>query len=314
MPKISVIIPVYNKEKYLKKCLDSVCNQTLQDIEIICVNDFSKDKSLDILLSYAEQDDRISIINFTENKGVSSARNAAIKAANGEFVAFVDSDDFIDEDFYEKLYVKAIEDNSDVVKANIVTLDENNNVISKCSSIELYDFVEQNKAYFYCTFTTAIFKKSLILDNKLEFPENIKSFEDPYFLIKLITHANKVSILNNTNYYYVENLNSQTNKMISRQVIDDILKASLDILDYFDEISIDKEHYKIVFSYLFNELDSVSRSEKLPAELLEYSQCSLEKLKNNAKYLVECLEFKDQYKKQKIKKQMLASLRSNIKR
>ena len=105
--KVSVIIPVYNTEKYLEKCLYSVCNQTLSDIEIICINDCSTDNSREILNKYAADDERIKIINFEENKGAAAARNAGIDAATGEYIGFVDSDDYPDLDFYEKLYNKA---------------------------------------------------------------------------------------------------------------------------------------------------------------------------------------------------------------
>ena len=102
MPKISVIVPVYNVEKYLARCLDSIINQTLADIEIICINDGSTDNSLEILNDYAKKDSRIKIIDQT-NAGLSCARNAGMQIAQGEYIGFVDSDDWIDLDFYEKL-------------------------------------------------------------------------------------------------------------------------------------------------------------------------------------------------------------------
>ena len=111
MPKISVIIPVYNVEKYLRECLDSVINQTLKDIEIICVNDGSTDSSMAILQEYSSKDARIVIIN-QENMGVGKARNIAIDRATGQFVCFVDSDDYYPtDDILETLYNKAIENN-----------------------------------------------------------------------------------------------------------------------------------------------------------------------------------------------------------
>ena len=99
-PKVSVIIPVYNVEKYLRQCLDSVVNQTLKDIEIICIDDGSTDNSLNILKEYAQKDNRIKIIS-KKNGGLSSARNAGLKFATGEFVGFVDSDDYIERETYE---------------------------------------------------------------------------------------------------------------------------------------------------------------------------------------------------------------------
>ncbi|MBL0052071.1 MAG: glycosyltransferase family 2 protein [Bacteroidetes bacterium] len=104
--KVSVIIPVYNTELYLNKCLDSVINQTLKEIEIICINDGSKDSSLDILKAYAKKDDRIIIID-KKNGGQGLARNIAIKKATGEYLGFVDSDDWIAHDMFEKMYSSA---------------------------------------------------------------------------------------------------------------------------------------------------------------------------------------------------------------
>lgn len=113
MYKVSIVIPVYNTEKYLPACLDSMIKQTLKDIEIICVNDGSKDNSLSILKAYEIKDPRIKIIN-QENQGLSAARNAGINAATGEYIGLVDSDDWVDLDFYEKLYNAAKKYDSDV--------------------------------------------------------------------------------------------------------------------------------------------------------------------------------------------------------
>ena len=115
MNKVSIIVPVYNIEKYLAKCLDSLINQTLEDIEIICVNDGSTDNSAEILNEYAQKDCRIKIIN-QDNAGLSAARNTGINAANGEYIGYVDSDDWIDLNFYEKLYNAAKDTDADIVK------------------------------------------------------------------------------------------------------------------------------------------------------------------------------------------------------
>jgi len=114
-PKISVIIPVYSAEETLNRCLDSVLCQTLPEIEIICIDDASTDGSGEILHNYASTDKRIKLIEFTENKGAAVARNSAINISRGEYLGFVDSDDYIDKDFYLDLYT-----NSDSGKAEIV--------------------------------------------------------------------------------------------------------------------------------------------------------------------------------------------------
>ncbi len=103
MTKVSIIVPVYNTEKYLRKCLISLVNQTLHDIEIICVNDGSTDNSLAVLNEFAKKDARIKVID-KENEGQSAARNLAIQQAQGEFLGFVDSDDWVDLKYFEELY------------------------------------------------------------------------------------------------------------------------------------------------------------------------------------------------------------------
>ena len=114
MPKVSVIIPVYNVEPYLRKCLDSVVNQTLRDIEIICVDDGSTDGSAAILSEYAAKDPRVKVL-MHEHANAGAARNAGMSVATGEYLGFVDSDDWCDLTLFEKAYAKAKADNADVV-------------------------------------------------------------------------------------------------------------------------------------------------------------------------------------------------------
>lgn len=120
-PKVSVIVPVYNVSEYLPECLDSLINQTLKDIEIICVNDASTDNSLEILRNYAEKDDRIVVIDMPENRRQGGARNAGIAVAHGEYLGFVDSDDWVDKEMYETLYRTASEGHHDIVTSDYWT-------------------------------------------------------------------------------------------------------------------------------------------------------------------------------------------------
>ena len=115
--EISVIVPVYNSEKYLKQCLDSIVGQTFKDIEIICVNDGSTDSSSQILAEYASKDDRFVIIN-QENGGAGKARNTGLDASRGKYLSFLDSDDFFESTMLEKAYKKIEQDNSDFVVYN----------------------------------------------------------------------------------------------------------------------------------------------------------------------------------------------------
>ena len=120
MTKLSVIIPVYNVEEYLNECLDSITNQTLEGIEIICIDDGSTDNSPNLLKEYQKKDQRIKIIT-KENGGQATARNLGIKEAHGEYIAFIDSDDFIEPEMLEKLYTKAKNNNLDIAMCKIAT-------------------------------------------------------------------------------------------------------------------------------------------------------------------------------------------------
>ena len=206
MPKISVIIPVYNVEPYLKRCLDSVINQTLTDIEIICINDCSTDGSLLIVNEYANKDNRIKLIDLPKNIGAGGAKNKGLEVAQGEYLSFIDPDDEIDLDFFEKLYIKAKETNADIVKGELITLD----VDGTKTKSSLNEKIKQNQSIYYFTFdyTTAIYKSAIILNNKIIFPEDLIVGEDVIFLNKAILKANKLEIINSTNYYYIRRKDS----------------------------------------------------------------------------------------------------------
>ena len=123
---VSVIIPIYNVEQYIEKCLDSVINQTYKDLEIICVNDCSPDNSAQILLEYAQRDTRIKIVNREKNGGLSAARNTGLDEAKGEYVYFIDSDDWIDLDYIEKMVSAITFSKTDVVvNTNVIQEFEN---------------------------------------------------------------------------------------------------------------------------------------------------------------------------------------------
>ncbi len=312
MARVSVIVPVYNAEKYLKKCLESVCNQTLKDFEIICVNDCSTDDSLSILNQYAENDSRIKVIDFKENKGVSVARNTGIELSTGEFIGFLDADDFIDLNFYEILYNKSIETNADVVKGNIARVDEDYAKLPVAISIDLNSSVKTHKAYFHCIFTTGIYRRSIVLDNNIKFLEEVSCFEDPYFIIKLMPHINNVAVVDSANYYYLSNPNSQTNKKITTLVINDISYCALEILKYFREINLDKDHYSIVFSYLFGELEGFANEIQTANDINIAASKGLSDLLKESMYLEDCLVFHFLVKKEKAKKAWFASLRSSL--
>ena len=207
--KISIIIPVYNVEKYLDKCLSSVISQTYKNIEIIVVNDGSPDNSDLICQEYAQKDSRIIYIK-QENKGVSAARNVALDVATGDFITFVDSDDFVDNQFIEKYYSAIENTGTDIAifsmyenvngKFTKYTITDKNKMITSHQAI--LDLVQDYniKSYLW----DKIFKKSLF-DN-LRFEEN-RTYEDLLIMYKLFERAR--SIYYSTDAYYYYNLSNE---------------------------------------------------------------------------------------------------------
>lgn len=254
MPKLSVIVPVYNTEKYLSKCLDSLTGQTLSDIEIICINDCSTDNSLAILNEYATRDNRIEVINFKENCGVSIARNTGIDVATGEYIGFVDSDDFIDSDFYEKLYNKAMETQADAVKGNVYDCDENGNNPTLTEFYDINDKVRKNKANFLYGFTSGIYKTNLIKKHNICFPENISYFEDPYFNVAVTLIFNKIETIDSARYYYVKHDKSTCANCKTLAQTKAFTKSIRVILNLINSKEIPEENYIIYVVFLIQQI------------------------------------------------------------
>ncbi|MDR0405000.1 MAG: glycosyltransferase family 2 protein [Oscillospiraceae bacterium] len=207
--KVSVVIPVYNVEKYLKKCLDSVVNQTLQEIEIICINDGSTDYSLEILKKLAEKDQRVILIN-QKNLGPGSARAAGVKIAKGEYVGFVDADDYIKNECYEIAYNKATQHNADVLMFG--TYYKRDSIKDKEWSIA--HFGSQEEKIFTGSGPKAlldldgvvvwnkIFKNKMLKENSINFKESMRRGEDPCFVYDVAPHASKVVFITDMLYFY----------------------------------------------------------------------------------------------------------------
>ena len=265
MPKVSVIVPVYNTEKYLEKCLDSLTGQTLKDIEIICVNDCSPDNSLTILQKYAAIDNRIKIIDFKENQGAAIARNTGIDAATGDYIGFVDSDDYVDLDFYEKLYTKAIETDADIVKGKII-IDDKVTLFEPHWQIKSFDFLKNPEKFIY-GFTTAIYRANLIKHNNIKFPENIKNLEDPYFLIWAVARACHFDTDENAKYYYQTHDNSSSHNTSS----EDILNGAQKILELINFLNLPKKHYISIFNFIYDEILVRNISNEKRKEFLDSS-------------------------------------------
>lgn len=206
MPIVSLIIPIYNVEKYLRKCLDSVINQSFSDIEIICVDDGSTDNSLNIIKEYAQQDNRLKIIT-QKNQGVSFARNQGLKKASGDYILFLDSDDWLELDCIEKGVNAISKNDSDILCFGINCF--NNGKITPREDILILDkYYEQDNfdteviKHLVQNACGKLFKRSFLIKNKIEFPKNIKTCEDGLFCLLCIYEEPKIQLLNKCLYYY----------------------------------------------------------------------------------------------------------------
>ena len=214
MVDVSIIVPVYNTEEYLQKCLDSLTNQTLKNIEIICVNDGSTDNSLKILQEYAVKDDRIKIIN-QENKKQGAARNAGMRIATGEYIGFVDSDDWVDLHYFERLYNTAKKYDSDIALATNVRIGKNKfklrlNIEWERKYTTLQDKIDVCHQWKNECPTNKIYRKSYLDANNIQWPEGIYC-EDKLFTIKAVYFTNSVVTVPDVYYYYFDNPKSTVN-------------------------------------------------------------------------------------------------------
>lgn len=236
MKKVSVIVPFYNVEKYIDKCLNSLVNQTLEDIEIIIVNDGSKDNSETIAKEYASKYKNKIIYLKKENGGLSDARNYAIPYATGEYIAFLDSDDYVEVNMYEQMYEKAKKENADIVECDFLWEYPNEKIESKGRIYkDKHDILLNARVVAW----NKLIKKELIEKTKVKFPYGLR-YEDVEFFYKLIPYINKLDIVDKAFVHYVQRDNSISNSQNTRT------KEIIDILDnvinYYKENAIYEEY------------------------------------------------------------------------
>ena len=210
---VSVIIPVYNVEKYLEKCLDSVLSQTFKNLEIILVDDGSTDGSSKIIDTYSLKDSRIKVIH-KENGGVSSARNKGLEVATGEYVCFIDSDDIIEENFIEELFNELISSNSDISMCPIRWIDETVYKVSELENEKVFETKDLLKHFFvegvlkellYAPWNK-LFNRSILKDSY--FNTNYALGEDILFVFEVLLKSNKLCFTNKTSYGYIQRYTS----------------------------------------------------------------------------------------------------------
>lgn len=236
MPKVSVIVPIYNVEKYLEKCINSLLSQTLEDIQIILVNDGSKDNSGNIAKEYEKNNkDRVIYVE-KENGGLSDARNYGLKYATGDFIAFLDSDDYIEKNAYEEMYNKAIEENADYVECdfiwefhNKIRVDKQYPYKNKKEMLSFVRVVAWNK----------LIKRQLITDNNLEFPKGLR-YEDVEFTYKLIPFVNRFAYVDKPFIHYVQREDSIANVQNERTA--EIFTVLDNVIEFYKKNNIYEEY------------------------------------------------------------------------
>lgn len=248
MPKISVVVPVYNVEKYVAQCLDSLLGQTMHDIEIICVDDKSPDNALQILREYAARDNRVRIIEQEKNGGVSVARNTGIDAATGEYVSFVDPDDWVDADYFEKLYRKACETGADICTPAIRIHEIDGTIIE---NDELNDLIKSSKYNFTCFQCGSIYRSDFLRDNNIRCPTGVPNGEDITFCIYCVLKCNDVQCVLDTFYHYIRRADSAEGLFYTEKQINSRINVAKNIVQIINQENLDKASYEILFKRAF---------------------------------------------------------------
>lgn len=292
MNLVSIIIPVYNSEKYLKNCINSVLNQTIKNVEIIMINDNSTDGSIDIIKDYVNLHDNIKLIDKSINNGVSSARNDAIRIANGKYLLFIDSDDWLEKDMVENLYKKAIETDSDITicdayidfENNIskelnITIDNNECISSREAIKEL--LTQRNGLQGHPW--NKLYKKNIIIENDIKYNENINIYEDFLFNLQMMMHSDKIVFVKKNLYHYIQRRNSlartlkKDNILCTEYIIDSVKDSISKGLDYQ---SLETEFISFSFRTILNNILLILNSnEKYKDKIIILNQLITEDIK-----------------------------------
>ncbi|HFU4518379.1 TPA: glycosyltransferase family 2 protein [Streptococcus suis] len=239
MNNISIIVPIYNVEQYLSKCLESIVNQTYKHIEILLVNDGSTDNSEEICLAYAKKDRRIRYYK-KENGGLSDARNYGIERAEGDYLAFIDSDDFIDQEFIQRLYEAAVSENALVAVSGYDRVDASGNFLKAeplptnqtvLSGREVCKKLLEADGHRFVIACNKLYKKELL--EGLRF-EKGKIHEDEYFTYRLLYALEKVAVVQECLYHYVDRENSITTSDMTDHRFQCLLEFQSERMDFYE--------------------------------------------------------------------------------
>lgn len=285
---ISIIVPIYNSEKYLNKCIDSLINQTEKNIEIILVNDGSTDNSEEIIKEY--KDKRIKYYK-NKNQGIGKTRNFGIEQATGSYIMFVDSDDYIEKNACEKMYNKAVNENLDVVLCDFYKEYDNGNIEEIHTNSFNNSSLKENPNIItdYLCPWAKIYDRKMIIDNNIKFVENLK-YEDAPFVIKALCTAKKIGKIDECLNYYLIHDNSETTvrdkKCFDILQIIDIIRNYTSNFDYLKE-KIDELTVRIITNYTIQQRQQSSQETAMDFidKAFDYLKKEVPDYKNNKYYI-----------------------------
>jgi glycosyltransferase involved in cell wall biosynthesis len=248
IPKVSIIIPVYNAEKYLHKCLTSAISQTLKDIEIIVINDASTDTSLEIIKEFEKKDSRIQLINFEKNKGNGIGRNTALKKAKGNYILFLDADDWLEKEAAKLVYQKAKKNNYKIVLMGYL---QHFQVSQKTQAMPvIYKEKDTNLHRYFLTHTKGFgsmpwayfYNRKFLIDNNIFFTEGVY-FEDVNFVAKAIFSAQEIGALNLPLYHYLVHKESITG-FLNKKKIENLFEVHILLKEFLIKQDLFKKYEK----------------------------------------------------------------------
>ena len=241
--KVSVIVPVYNVEEYLYDCLNSLIKQTFDDFEIICIDDCSTDSSYEILEYFKTKDNRFKIIKNRDNIGLGASRNVGIEESKGEYILFLDSDDWLDRNTIEELYALAYKNETDVVMFKLINYDQDKEIFYKssyycmdymdgfCGKIFNHTDISHNMLFRLPeSACNKLFKSSFIKDNELKFPEGLIHEDNP-FNFEMLFAAKKILLIDE--YFYNRRIRSNSITRTNDVKLIDVMEVSDIILSFF---------------------------------------------------------------------------------
>lgn len=265
MPKVSIIVPVYNAEKALHRCIDSILHQEFSDFELFLMDDGSRDGSPAIIDEYAAADTRIHAVH-KENSGVSDTRNMAIDIAQGDYIQFVDADDWITPDSTKTLVRAADENQADMVIADFYRVVWKNlsqkgdiDAAGVISRTEYADYMIQNPAdYYYGVIWNKLYRRDILNKYSLRMDENLSYCEDFIFNMEYVLHADRIAVVKSPVYYYVKTEGSLVSQNMNPA---DVVRMKTNVIQYYDAF----------YRNVYDDIDYFNRKPEIYGFLLDFS-------------------------------------------